>query len=99
MSHCGWETDVAKFATDASLQDMFELLLIAAGSLFLIFPQWKERRSKTRLSELKEGAEEAYFEERRALETYPPAARWQIRLLGSVIIVFAIASLVLKHSS
>ena len=29
----------------------------------------------------------------------PPARRWQTRLLGSVILVFAIASLVLNHSS
>lgn len=57
---------------NVTVQAMFEVLLIAAGSFFIVFPQWKERRTEARLDELRAGASEAYFEERRALEAYPP---------------------------
>ncbi|WP_187335334.1 hypothetical protein [Novosphingopyxis iocasae] len=78
---------------------MFEVLLIAIGTLFIIFPQWKEKRTKKRLDELRGGASEAYFEEHRSLEAYSPAGKWQTRLLGSVFLAFAVISLVLNHSN
>lgn len=99
MPAIGWEEDIANFAGADRLSIMFELLLILAGSFFVIFPQWKERRSARRLEELKSGAPEAFFEERRALEAYPSRGGWPVRLLGSAIVIFSVASLVLRHAN
>jgi uncharacterized membrane protein len=67
------------------------LLAMAAGVALMWFPgRWGraiERRHAARLAELEAGAEEAFFEERRALEAYRPPksdmAPW--RLLGALL--------------
>ena len=79
---------------------IFEIVLIVAASLLIVVPQWIEGRSKLghsrRLNQLRAGAPEQFFEERRSLETYPPKGRWTYRLLGAVVIIYAVASLALK---
>lgn len=78
---------------------MFEMLLIAAGSLVVVIPLVKERRSVRRLEELRAGAREEYFEEQRSLEAYPPKGSWFQRFFGAAIVIYYAASLVMKHSS
>ncbi len=77
---------------------MLEVILIAVGSLFVIAPQWKARGSRQRLENLRAGAPERFFEERRSLEAYPPQGSWRSRLLGSAIIILAVTALVLNHA-
>lgn len=65
-------------------------LAMAAGAALLWLPRAYRRRAErghaARLAELKAGAEEHLFEERRSLEAYPPPksdATW--KLLGAVL--------------
>jgi hypothetical protein len=44
-----------------------------------------------RLEELRNGGDEAFFEERRALETYQPRGYWQTRVLGGLLIFIALS--------
>lgn len=78
----------------------FEIAMIVAASLLIVVPQWIEGRSmrqhSQRLEELRAGAPEQFFEERRSLEAYPPKGRWTYRVLGAVAIIYAIASLALN---
>lgn len=66
-------------------------LVIAAGVALLLFPRWHRKRAEglhaARRAELDAGGEEAFFEERRALDAYPPARRdWLWRLMGAVLL-------------
>lgn len=78
-----------------------QLLLLGVGLALLIRPQWfagiSEGRRRRRLAALNAGAVEEFFEEKRALETYP--ARHQglglWRLLGAVIVLTMLALLLL----
>ncbi|WP_295633218.1 hypothetical protein [Novosphingobium sp.] len=80
----------------------FDLFLIAVATALIVVPQWfstytPERHAK-RLAELRCGAQEKYFEERRSLETYRPRGlSWPYRLFGVATMAFAIASLVFHH--
>jgi len=77
---------------------IFKLLLVAIAAVFLAVPHWLTRRSSERLAELRNGAPEQYFEERRALETYRSSKQpWRYRLIGLVAMAFAIGSLVFHH--
>ena len=98
MSDCGWKTDLAGAANMRMIMTMLEILLIAAGSLVVLVPLLKERRSIRRLEELRAGAPEVYFEERRSLEAYPPKGSWLQRLIGAAIVIYCATSLVMKHS-
>ncbi len=55
----------------------------------------EEARRKERLSELDHGADEAFFEERRALETYGPQSAGPYRLWGVLLLLLSLAPLVL----
>lgn len=76
-----------------------QILFLVIGLVFLIRPQWTEPLSRrahtTRLAALKAGEPEAFFEERRSLETYPPAQApgllWR-RLLGGLMVLAAIGA-------
>lgn len=77
-----------------------ELLLLGVGLTLLIRPQLfagiSEGRRRRRLAALNAGASEEFFEEKRALETYP-ARRTGLglwRLLG-VVMVLAMLGLLL----
>ena len=94
----GRSTDLACAASIRIIGKMFEILLIAAGSLAALVPLWKERRSIGRLEELRAGAPEEYFEERRSLEAYPPKGSWLPRLVGAAIVMYYATSLVMKYA-
>ena len=95
----GCFSDLAGEAKIDKVMTMFEILLIAAGSLIVIIPLVKERRSVRRLEELRAGAREEYFEERRSLEAYPPKGSWMPRFFGAAIVIYYATSLVMNHSS
>ena len=99
MTATGWKTDLAGATNIRMIMTMLEILLIAAGSLVVIVPLLKERRSIRRLEELRAGAPEVYFEERRSLEAYPPKGSWLPRFIGAAIVIYYATSLVMKHSS
>ena len=74
---------------------IFQIVLAALGLLLIAYPQVldgnpKQRHNK-RLEELRNGADEAFFEERRALETYQPRGYWQTRVLGGLLIFIALS--------
>lgn len=82
---------------------VFQLLYLAAGLALMVRPQLfagiSEGRRRRRLVALNAGASEKFFEEKRALETYPARARWaglgQWRLLGAVIVLTMLGLLLL----
>lgn len=81
---------------------MYQIILIVVATAFITVPQWfsthKAQRHSQRLAELREGASEAYFEERRALETYRPrGVSWPYRVFGLAMMAFAISSLVFRR--
>lgn len=68
-------------------------LAVALGAAVLWFPSRYRRaaqqRHAARLAEIEAGAEETYFEEKRALESYRPARRdrtWQLLGAGMVLL-------------
>ena len=81
---------------------VYQIILIVAATGLIAVPQWfssytVQRHSK-RLAELRAGADEAYFEERRALETYRPrGTSWPFRIFGLVTLACGIGSLVFHH--
>ena len=99
MAGRGWKTDLAGAKNIRMTMAMLEILLIAAGSLVVIVPLLKERRSIRRLEDLRAGAPEVYFEERRSLEAYPPKGSWLPRLIGAAVAIYFTTSLVMKHAS
>ena len=99
MAGRGWKTGLAGAENIRMIMTMLEILLIAAGSLVVIVPLFKERRSIRRLEELRAGAPEVYFEERRSLEAYPPKGSWLPRFIGAAIVIYYATSLVMKHAS
>ena len=99
MTDDGWKKGLAGAENIRMIMTMLEILLIAAGSLVVIVPLFKERRSIRRLEELRAGAPEVYFEERRSLEAYPPKGSWLPRFIGAAIVIYYATSLVMKHAS
>jgi hypothetical protein len=80
----------------------FQIILIVVATALVIVPQWFSShtalRHSERLAELRNGAPERFFEERRSLETYRPKGySWPYRLFGLVAMAFAIGSLVFRH--
>jgi hypothetical protein len=77
------------------LNMFFQLVLLAIGLMLVAFPRVLDgdprQRHFRRLEELKNGADEAFFEERRALETYQPRGYWQTRVLGGLLIFIALS--------
>lgn len=80
---------------------IFQLLYLAVGLALILRPQIfagiSEGRRQRRLAALKAGAAEKYFEEKRALETYP-ARRTGLnlwRLLGAVMVLTMLGLLLL----
>ena len=77
-----------------------QIAVLVVGLVSLIWPHLlaplSRREHAKRLEALKAGASEAYFEERRALETYPiskGSLRWR-RTLGGVMVLTSICLLV-----
>ena len=72
-----------------------QLVLLAVGLLLVAYPRALDgdprQRHYKRLAELRNGADEAFFEERRALETYQPRGYWQTRVLGGLLMVIALS--------
>lgn len=89
---------LAREANICSIVAMIEVLLIAAASLVVLVPLWKERRSIKRLEELRAGAPEEYFEERRSLEAYPPKGGWLLRLVMAIVVINYATNLVMKYA-
>ena len=69
-------------------------LMAAAGAGLMWWPRFHrvhaQRRNATRLRQLDAGAEEAFFEERRALAAYRPAGSYMLwRLFGGILFLAA----------
>ena len=47
---------------------------LLSGLVMMAFPQWLQARVDARRDALAKGESERYFEERRAMATYPPPA-------------------------
>lgn len=67
-----------------------------AVGLALVFrppPVWRseEKERQRRLAELRGGAEEAYLEERRSLESYGPDSAGPFRLMGALLAILGVA--------
>ena len=82
------------------LLEQYPTLIGSAMALLLIlWPPPKrgveEARRKARLAELASGAEEKFFEERRALETYGPNSAGPYRLLGAMLLLLSLSLLIL----
>ncbi|MDB5420175.1 MAG: hypothetical protein JWR59_122 [Brevundimonas sp.] len=80
-----------------------QVAFLVVGLVSLLWPQLlaplSRREHVKRLEALKAGAQEAYFEERRALETYPlsrTSLLWR-RTLGGVMVLTSIGLLVWDH--
>ena len=76
------------------------ILAIAAGAPMLLYPkrarQKTEEAWKTRLTELHNGADERYLEERRSLEAYPPIrSDKRKRAFGALLVAGGVASIIL----
>lgn len=73
----------------------YTLLLLTFAGLLLHQNHLAPRRHARRLAALRDGAREAWFEERRSLETYPPPDRTQHwrRWLSNLVIGVWTASL------
>jgi hypothetical protein len=65
------------------------------GLLLIFWPPpaqgGKEKLRQTRLAEIRGGAEERYFEERRELETYGPSSAGPFRLWGVLMLILSLA--------
>lgn len=72
----------------------FGIFAVASGIPMLLTPGAVKKKTlakwKSRLNELRSGADERYFEERRSLETYRPAVSSELvmRAIGAVSVVF-----------
>lgn len=63
------------------------VLLFGAGPL----SETLERERSARLAELEAGAGEVFFEEKRALESYPLRPVRAFRLLGAALVIMSLA--------
>ncbi|NCP19978.1 MAG: hypothetical protein GW855_12560 [Erythrobacter sp.] len=77
------------------------LITMGTGASAYFWPHKKyfesEDNRQRRLAELREGAPESYFEERRALEAYPPLGNQSnrtIRLMGRIAFMVGLCALV-----
>ena len=74
----------------------FQIFLVVIGTSLLFRPALfsgpSMKAHAKRLAELDRGEPEAFFEERRSLQTYPPARRHLIwrRVLGGVMVLSAV---------
>ena len=75
------------------------IVFILVGLLLILRPPPKgglqEEQRQERLAELRAGAEERYFEERRELEAYGPNSAGPFRLWGTLILLLGLAVLFL----
>lgn len=80
---------------------IFQIVLVSLGLLLVAFPRVLDgdprQRHYRRLEELRNGADEAFFEERRALETYQPRGYWQTRTLGGSLIFIALTKILVDQ--
>ena len=80
-----------------------QIVFLIMGFAWLIWPELlsaKDRKAHARrLADLRSGQPEDYFEEQRALETYPPETSPMIwkRLLGGLMVLTAVAFFVLDR--
>ena len=79
------------------------MITLGLGASAFLWPEKRyfesEDNRRARLEELKAGAPETYFEERRALEAYPPKtnlSRRTIRILGGVTMLMGGFMLILS---
>jgi hypothetical protein len=72
-----------------------QIVLAVLGLMLIVFPQMlqadPEQRYDKRLEELRNGADEAFFEERRELEAYKPRGYWPTRALGAFLVIIALS--------
>jgi hypothetical protein len=81
------------------LYHQYPMLVGIAAGLLMIFwppPKWpaKEKLRRARIAELEAGANEAYFEERRALEAYGPRSGGPFRFWGFLLLALSLVPLV-----
>ena len=96
--------DVAKTASHMHVRsmDLQSIAFTLFGAVLVVRPSiiakpFIERRER-RLAELRQGKEETYFEERRALEAYPPVRRlWVWRLLGCLCLLLGLSEVFFSH--
>jgi hypothetical protein len=73
---------------------VLNIILVALGLAMLVpadaFARWAARRHDGRSADLKAGAQETYFEERRSLRAYPPYSKPVWWLLGGALIGLAV---------
>lgn len=80
---------------------MLQIILFLSATALVTMPQWfstlSTRRHAARLAQLRDGASERYFEERRSLETYRPYKRlWLFRLWGLSTMAYVIGTLIFR---
>jgi hypothetical protein len=99
MTAMGGKRTLSVDATHANEGPMLtDVLFLVLGVAMLlrgdVFARGAARRHEKRLSELRAGREERFFEERRSLEAYPPFAKsgtW--RILGALLTVVTLGSM------
>lgn len=80
------------------LYHQYPILVVIAAGLLMIFwppPKWPamEELRRARIAELEAGSDEAYFEERRALETYGPRSGGPFRFWGFLLLALSLVPL------
>ena len=73
------------------------LVGVALGLSMIVWPPPRrkgvEEKRLKRLAQLDAGADEAFLEERRELETYGPSSSGPFRLLGAIVLLLSIAAI------
>lgn len=70
---------------------------ILSGALMFFKPSRERRAWRKRLEELQAGAKEAFFEERRSLEAYPPlSTNTKQRAFAVLLILLGVATIVIS---
>lgn len=63
------------------------MLLLFSGLNAIVWPERRRRTWEARKAELDSGRPERFFEERRALDAYPPRSVRTLRLAGAAMVV------------
>ena len=98
MADLLWGADVDLYNALCQLPVMFyAVTMIVVGLSMAIWARpivdWENRRRATRLSDLLNGGEEKFLEERRSLQTYPVTrSPNMLRMLGCAALIVGLAS-------
>jgi len=99
-SDYGWAAGIDPYNALCQLPVMFyAVTMIVAGLSMAIWARpivdWENRRRAARLSDLLNGGEEKFLEERRSLQTYPVTlSPNMLRMLGCAALIVGLASAV-----